>query len=477
MANAKIAFLNEREEDLIHKQSIRTLEEIGVKIHSQSVLRLLEAKGATVDYDAMTAILPEKMVEEALESAPKRFTLCARDPKHNLTLPSHPYPYATTGGLAPFVTDFRTGEYRSPTRKDVAEFSKLSDALKPVDYLWTSLTATDVPPLAHGPHELWMTMRNTTKHVQGVTVQSAEDASVQVELAALVAGGKETLKKNPFMSVICCPIAPLSFERGSVEAQVEFAKAGVPICSMSMSIGGITAPVTVAGMITNANTENLASIVITQAASAGSPHVYTSESSPMDLKTGCIDYSALEKSLISIGSGQMARRYGLPCLVADIGFGYDVHGGIADFTSLATTFLGTASYSDLVTGMGSVDDAKGISFEQLVIDAYIWECLRESFKEVEISEETIGVDIVKTVGHGRDFLTSRHTVQHMRKEITRFDKNKLDMLAKDTAELIADSKSVINRLLKDHLVPPIDESIIRQGDEIIRAYEKRVGGG
>jgi trimethylamine--corrinoid protein Co-methyltransferase len=101
-----------------------------------------------------------------------------------------------------------------------------------VDYLWTAMTAQDVAPLAHGPHELWATMQNTSKHVQGVTAQSAEDAKVQIELAALIAGGKDELRKRPLFSVIACPIAPLTYERGSIEAQVELAKAGIPVASM-----------------------------------------------------------------------------------------------------------------------------------------------------------------------------------------------------------------------------------------------------
>ena len=162
MARAELIFLNEREKDLIHEQSIKTLEKIGVKIHSRSVLQLLEEKGARVDYDTMIAKLPEEMVEAALETAPSEFALCARNPERDLPMPAHPYPYATTSGLATNVTDWRSGEYRASTREDAGEFAKLGDALESVDFLWTALTAGDVPKNAHGPHELWVTMQNTS---------------------------------------------------------------------------------------------------------------------------------------------------------------------------------------------------------------------------------------------------------------------------------------------------------------------------
>jgi trimethylamine--corrinoid protein Co-methyltransferase len=413
------------------------------------------------------------MVADALHSAPKNFKLCARDPQHDLTMPAHPYPYATTSGLAVFVTDFETGAYRPSTRRDIAAFARLGDALSP-DFLWTAITANDVPKLAHGPHEIWETLKNSRKHVQGVTVQSARDAQVQIELAALIAGGHEALKERPLISVISCPLAPLSFETGAIEAQVEFARAGIPICSMSMSIGGLSAPVTVAGMILNANAENLASLVITQAASTGAPHIYTSESAPMDMLTGNINYSAPEKALISFGLGQMARYYGLPCLVADTGFGDDIKGGLEDVQFIANQFIGLAAYTDIITGMGCIDDAKGISFEQLVIDAYMWDFFRDFLKEVEISEQMMGLEAIKAVGHGGDFLSSDHTLKYLRSDLTQWDHSKLNLLALDQENMSKEANRIVKRILAEQQVTALDDTLIQGGDDIIKAYEKEV---
>jgi trimethylamine--corrinoid protein Co-methyltransferase len=476
MARAELIFLNEREEDLIHEQSMETLEKIGVRVDSRSVLELLEERGARVDYDTMVAKLPEAMVEKALETAPEEFALCARNPEWDLPLPAHPYPYAATSGLAINVPDWRTGEYRASTREDVGEFAKLGDALEAVDFVWTALTAGDVPKGAHGPHELWVTMQNSSKHVTSLTVQSAEDANVQIELAALVAGGRDALRKRPLISVISCPIAPLAFEEGAIEAQVEFAKAGVPICSMSMSMGGVSAPVTVAGMVTNANTENLASLTITQAACPGSPQIYTSESAPMNLQTGTINYFAPEKTLISIALAQLAKRYHLPCMVSDNSFGSEIQPNVGPFSDLAIQFLGDACNTDILNGMGSVDCARGCSFEQLVIDAYIWDCIRDFRKEVEVTKERIGLDAVAEVGQGHHFLASKHTKRYMREETTQWDAGRLKMLSADAATLASESRKIVEQLLNEHRVQSIDEDLIRQGDEIIRAYEERLAG-
>ena len=474
MARVRTFFLDQREIDLIHAQSIESLQDFGIKVHSKPVLEILEKSGASVDYTAMVALIPENMVNQALESVQKEFSLCARDPKRDLKIPTETFPWVTTSGLAVFFNDYEAGEYRYSTREDIAAFSRLGDAVDSLDFLWTALTATDVTPLAHGPHELWVTMQNSTKHVQGVTAQSAEDAKVQIELAALIAGGREELKNRPLFSVIACPLAPLTYEKGSIEAQVELAKAGIPVASMSMSIGGMNAPLPVAGMLVNANTENLGSIVISQMAAPGAPHIYCSESAPMDMATGGVNYDSADKSFVSIGLKQMAERYNLPALVADCGWGGEIEGGISGVMTPTTQLLGIMGGSDLITGMGSVDAAKGISLEQLIVDSYMWDCSREYLHEVEISEEKMGLEALKEVGHGHDFLMHPHTIKYLRGELTFWDRDKLDLLNMDKEEVPAEANRIVKRLLDEHQVEPIADDLIEKGDAIIEKYEDTV---
>ena len=474
MAKAKTVFLDTKEMDLIHAQSIESLGEIGIKVHSKSVLEMLEKAGASVDYNKLIAAIPEKMVNQALQGVQKEFTLCARDPIHDLNVPTKTYPWITTSGLAIFVKDYETGKYRDSTRKDIAAFTRLADSIDTLDFIWTALTAGDVTPLAHGPHELWTTMQNTTKHVQGVTAQSAQDAKVQIELAALIAGGKEELRKRPLFSVIVCPLAPLTYEKGSIEAQVELAKAGIPVVSMSMTNGGASAPLPVAGMLVNANTENLGSIVISQTAAPGAPHVYCSESGPMNMATASINYSSVEKVFLSIGLSQMAKRYGLPSLVADGGWGDGIEAGLSSVLTPATQLTGIMGGSDLVTGFGCVDSAKGISFEQLIVDSYMWDCLRNFMNEAEISKERIGLDAVKEVGHGRNFLMHPHTLKYLRGELSLWDREKLDLLEMDKTKLPFEANKIVRRILDTHQVKPIASDLIEKGDELIKKYEDKL---
>jgi trimethylamine--corrinoid protein Co-methyltransferase len=463
--------MDKREEDLIHNLSLKLLKEVGVLVRSSSVLGMLKQVGVEVDDKKMIARFPENVIVEALKKAPKEMLLAARDPKYDMKLPVQSWPYMATTGLAIYMKDLETGKTRETSRKDLADFAKLADAMPQIDYFWPCVTAGDVPQQIHTIHELWVSLQHQTKHVEGDSI-SAVDARKQIELASMVVGGEKELKKRPIFSVVSCPIAPLSFEKGSVEGQIEFAKAGIPISSLSMSLSGGSAPVTLAGTLVNANAENLASIVITQTASAGAPHIYGSNSTPIDMNTGNIDYTAVEQPIISAGLGQMAKRYGLPSQLSDWGVDAEELGVMKTFCELTSTTLTNFCGSDIAQGIGSWGHAKGAALEQVVIDAYAWENFRLLINKFTITKETAAVDIMKQVGHGGTFLTNPHTMKNFKNELHFRNNKTVKWEATMSQAMVPEAREIAKKLLKEHTAKAIDKQIVQRGDDLIRAYEK-----
>ena len=166
MAYLRTKFLSKDEEDVVHGESLRCLREVGVRIQSPGVLAMVEKAGGEVDRKREVGRISEGMVQDALRKAPKRIRYCARDPGHDFVIPTENVPFTATNGLAVHIADLETGEDHSSTKEDLAAFSRLADALDPIDYLWTSLTATDAPERAQGVHNLWVTLQNTVKHVE-----------------------------------------------------------------------------------------------------------------------------------------------------------------------------------------------------------------------------------------------------------------------------------------------------------------------
>jgi trimethylamine--corrinoid protein Co-methyltransferase len=194
----------------------------------------------------------------------------------------------------------------------------------------------------------------------------------------------------------------------------------------------------------------------------------------MDMTSASIDYSSVEKVFLSIGLAQMARHYGLPSLVADAGWGDDLEASVAGGMTPIGQLTGIMGGSDLVTGLGSVDSAKGISFEQFIVDSYMWDCSKNFMHEVELSEDKIGLDAVKEVGHGNHFLTHPHTLKYLRGELVFWEQEKLDFLQMDKEELPAEANRIVRSILDEHQVEPIADDLREKGDVIIKKYEDSV---
>jgi trimethylamine--corrinoid protein Co-methyltransferase len=472
MARARMHFLSRDERELVHSQSLRCLGELGVLIRSRRVLRLLEGAGADVDEGRQLARMSEDMVAEALRKAPKEFTLCARNPRFDMRLPVDGIPYAANSGLATYMTDLGSGERRNATRADLADFACLVDALDPVDFFWTAVVPMDVPDRSHATHQLWTSLRNVTKHVQQVEVMDAEDARTQISLASLVAGGEEELRKRPLFSVVNSPVSPLSFEKGAAEAQVELSRAGVPIVAMTMPLSGLTSPVTVAGTINVVNAENLASLVISQTAAEGSPFIYSSAAVPGDMRLGDANFGAVELPFITAGLGQMAHRYGIPRMIGDWGLCNGLKPGIdKSFSEVSSTALDTFSGADLLCGMGSLDGAKGVSLEQLTIDAYTWKNWRLFLRKVVVDEQSMAFDALRDVGQGGTFLSHPHTLRNFRTALASRDSEKLSWEATLSDSMVPEARELTKKLLSDHEVDQIETRIVEEGDALIRRFE------
>ncbi len=478
MASVHISILTTEEMELVHENTLRILEAPGIKVGSETALRLLESGGAKVDMGSMRARVPEELVKETIRRMPKDIVLGARDPKKAMRAPRRGPPFMATNGTAIYMTDMETGRKRPTQGKDLLDFMTLCDAVDGLDYVWPIVTAHDGPEHAHGLNELVISMKGTTKHIQGEAM-SGEEARDMVEAAALAVGGEGALAKSPIFSVIQCPICPLEFEKGSAEAVIEFARAGIPVVSMSMALCGLTAPVTLASTISIVNAENLASFTISQLAKPGAPVVYSSESSAINMKTGEIRYGAREEALIAAAVGQMAKRYGAPTMVGSFGVGLhgDSPGITVDPSELIFSAMTNMSFTDFSSGLGGLDQAKGASLEQIIIDSDIWESFREVRSDVAIDEAHFAADLISSVGPGGSFLSAPHTVKNMRKELFLPDKEMAAVfdsyrLLNDRRDIVAKARERAKKILATHRAEPIDEDVAKGMDGIVARHRR-----
>jgi len=471
LAFGRLILLSDEEVERVHETSLKILRRIGIKVLSRKVQSLLAENGAEVDAARSIVKIPSSLVEEAIEKAPKEIVLCGRDPKFDLKLPSTDFPFVATSGFATFMRDFKTGEKRMTKASDLRDFAILSDYLDGVDFFWPIVAPTEIPPPVQTIHALAISFNNVRKHVQYQAL-SEEQAKWQIKLASAIVGDEDKLKKRPIFSSINCSVSPLLFEKGSSEAMVELAKAEVPVVPMSMALCGSTAPATVAGTLTIANSENLGSLVILECSNPGAPMIYCVESTSADMRTGEINYEAPEFPLIAAGVAQMARFYGLPCYATGIGIDEapnDFEALIEVSIRLAITHL---SRGDITAGLGSLENAESSALEQVILDVEAWEQAKAYLRRFKVDEETLGFDAISKVGPGGNFLGLKHTLEHFQKEM--WLKKEPTILPSTNGSLVERAKEKVRQILSTHVPTQLDGEVKREIDQILRDCEKNM---
>jgi trimethylamine--corrinoid protein Co-methyltransferase len=475
MSKGRLEFLTGTEIRRVHETSTRVLEEVGLVVHSEVVTKMLVDSGAMLSKDGKRVRVPQELVKSALAHAPKSILLAARDGKGDIRIPDHNRLHVSNGGEGIYIKDMLTGATRPSTSEDLRDFLAIIDSLPQVDFAWGMVGALDQSPNLKNMVEFKIGLENTRKHYQG-GASDMEEARDMIALASILTDGPEDLRRRPIFSAVECPISPLTFEEGLAEAQVEFAKAGIPVVAMVASVAGLTSPVTLSGTIAQLNAENLASLVISQAAEKGAPWIYSSDSVPGNLVTGSIDYGALEAQLLRAGAGQMGRYYGLPTMVAGIGLE-------SGSLSLSTVQEGVPSLSmmglvpsDLGSGFGGVDQAAGASYEQLVVDAWVWDVAREFAREFSADDLAISFETIRDAGIDGNFLGKRHTLARFKTEFISTTKPEAVFSGRGDSghrgDLLRKAKDEVQRILKNVRGPVVSNDESRKMDELIRGISR-----
>jgi len=475
LAKATFTVLNREEMERIHGTSLKILETIGVHVPSESVCAMLLESGCERSRDGGRILIPENIVESAVASAPKSLLLAARDKRRDIKVPSG-RTFMANGGEGVYVKNLITGERHTSGTKDTIDFTILSEKMPQVDFIWTMVGAIDQPVYIKELAELKVGFEHSSKHFMGGAL-SAEQAKDMVEMLHVLTGSQKELERRPIYSAVQCPIPPLGFDKGLIEAQVEFARAMIPVTAMSAPLAGISSPVTIAGTVAQTNSENLASLVISQTARKGAPFIYSSDSSPADMRTGSIDYGGVESSLLHTGCGQMGSFYGLPTMVsgASIEEASLMIGNAQE--GVKHMLEGAFIPSDLGSGFGGIDDALGASLEQLVVDAWVWDLAKEYAKNLFVDNESMAMDAIRDAAHRGSYLTTPHTIKNFKREVVSAYRPELSPVGRDKVEprgsLIKKARKEAEGLLAEPRESHLSKDESKQLDSLLQRFLKQ----
>lgn len=472
----RLEILTEDEIARIDKTSIDILTKTGVSVFERQSRDMLRREGAQVDDASARVRIPERIIREALESAPSRFRLAARDSTKSVELGSG-RTHFTNSATGIKVLDHITGEVRASVLSDIPVFAKVADALDNIHFYGPTVVANDIKSDTHFLSEMVAGVENTSKHVAHES-HGTELTRLFVKVAQILSGGEEEFRKNPMVSAGSCPVSPLQFDRANTEALLECARAGMPVDILSMAMGGGTAPITLPGELAVVNAEVLAGIAICQVASPGSPVIYGSVASTMDMRTGVLALGAPERAILNAAVVQMAKHYGIPSIVGGISTDGKLPGDQTMFEKTMTGLPLALAGADIIFGPAMLSSATTYSVEQMVIDDEIAGALVRVCDGMPVDDEGLALELIEETGPGGAFIGTRHTLEHLRRDVwvpRLADRNIADNWVRCGArDMRQNARERVLQILSEHSVTPIEEEQRKEIGMVLEAASRLV---
>jgi len=117
-------------------------------------------------------------------------------------------------------------------------------------------------------------------------------------------------------------------------------------------------------------------------------------------------------------------------------------------------------------------------FAQLVLDNEFVRMIKHAIGGFEVSDETLAVEVIKTVGPAKDFLTQEHTLKYVRSHsLPEFiDRDKRERwLAAGATDSYARAVEKTRDILQNHKPQPLPEKVAAEIRRIITETEGELG--
>jgi trimethylamine--corrinoid protein Co-methyltransferase len=406
----RLTILDGNEVKTIHGAALRILERTGAVIDNAHAVDLLRHAGARTDGTGRVH-LPSHVVEDALARAPQTVAICDRLGQVAMVL-GGPDSYFGAHANCPFTVESLTGVQREMTLADLEVSARVIDALPHVDYITVTDTVGGVVPEYADVAGFVATTSNSRKPMS-FDLLSLETGRMICEIGAAVAGGQEALRARPFFIIGDSPVSPLYHPAEPVAKIMFAARLGLPCLYNPMPQGGLTAPTTPAAVVALTWAEILTGLVISQLVNPGTPFICGGVPSIFDVRNLTFVYGSPELFLMCSALTDIVRAHRLPSF-GTAGMTNAKALDLQAATDVAlSTLMAMLSGSNLVHDVGIIN-VGAHSLPLVVLADEVIGMVRHIEKGIEITEETLALDLVDAVGPKGNFISEEHTVAHFR---------------------------------------------------------------
>ncbi|MEL7463238.1 MAG: trimethylamine methyltransferase family protein [Pseudomonadota bacterium] len=397
------------EAEALHQNALRVMQELGWKVLLPEAREIYRKAGALVDDETEMVRIGADIIEEALRVAPKEYTVRGGTPTHDVHMALGRLVFICGAGC-PNCTDRERGR-RPGSLADFEELTKIIAGFDVMHMHNASVEPQDVP--IHLRHYATMRVQALAGHeapfVFSRGTQQVEDC---FEIIRMMRGiDEDAFRGTPWTKTIVNTNSPRQLDRPMAQGVIDFARWGQLTVVTPFCLLGAMAPVTVAGALSLQHAEALATIALAQLVNPGAPMMYGNFASNVDMKSGAPAFGTPEHIKATLGSGQLARRVGLPWRSAA-----GTAGNMADAQAAAETAMslwGTvmAGATLVVHSAGWLEGGLTHGYEKLMLDAEMVQIFAELCAPTAADEAAMAFDAIKEVQPGGHFFAAAHTME------------------------------------------------------------------
>ena len=411
----RMATLSPGQIDAMHQASLTILSETGLNVHSQVFRDLLEGAGAKVENDLRVRI-PGGLVDKAIETAPSCINLHDRNGNKAMALEGTNC-YFGSGSDLQYTVDYPDQQRRMSVLKDVEQSARICDKLENIDFVMSYATPNEIKDSPWELEQFRTLLDHTAKPILMTLYSGQENFEKMHEMACESCGGQETFDHAPNYMMYGQFVSPLQHDSDALERMMFCADKRIPVVYVPTIQLGASGPISLAGSLALANAECLAGLVMHQLRAPGSPFIYGGCVSPLDMKTTVFGYGSPEWRIADAVLSQLSQHYNLPIFGtagATDSHRIDAQSGAEWAYSLLTCVL---SGTNLIHDVGYRESGMTGSLDALVLCDEIIGMVRRVTAGFEISEETLGLEMINRIGPAGNFMAEDDTFERFRTDI------------------------------------------------------------
>ena len=447
--------LTDEQQSKMKEACLEILERTGVCLYNQEALDLLHGSGAKIE-DGNRVLIPAPLVEKAIAMAPHCVTLYDRHGESAMPVMGY-RSFFGPGSDCLHIIDHRTGERRDPVLNDVIEGTILCDELENIDFLMSLFLPVDVNRETADRYQMEAMLNNTIKPIVFVTYELSGCIDA-IKMAEVVAGGPAALVEKPFIACYINPTTGLRHNKEALQKLLFMAEKGIPFFYIPGAMAGAAGPVTVAGSNAVRLAGALAGLVIAQLKHEGTPVFIPGWGAlALDMRTAVQIYTGPDHQGVAQA---MAHYLDLPMLALGGATDAKLVDQQAGIEAALTLMFDAVVGSQLVHDIGYLESGLSGSLAQIVICDEILTWVKRALHPVEITTETLALELIHETGPDGQYLNKKHTVRHFRDQWhpLLFERYNYEGWVKNGSKTLAERAAErVNEILNTHKIEPLPE--------------------